>query len=162
MDQRLELAAQLLQLNKVQEARILLESIVKDNRHDVAAWQLYAETWTDPVKRKRILESCLRLNPSSPQAQWACAALADRPPERLPASAPETGGAAPSWLEQLSAGPEEPSKGEEMPPLMGSPSGKAASQAWRINSSFWVILVGAALLAAMILGIAFSLSNPVP
>jgi predicted esterase len=78
-DDRLENAVQMLRMGKVEDARALLELFLKEDRHHLKAWQLYAETWPQVSDRKRVWEYCLRFNPANQQALQALAALtADR------------------------------------------------------------------------------------
>lgn len=54
-DQRLEQAMEKIQGGKVQEARALLELVIKEDRHNITAWQAYADTW--PPDDRRIQEN---------------------------------------------------------------------------------------------------------
>ena len=70
-DQRLEQAIGLLRSGKIEEARELLELIIRDDRHNISVWQLYAETWSKPKDKIRVWEVCLRHNPMNQEAQQA-------------------------------------------------------------------------------------------
>ena len=75
-DQRLEQAKEKINGGKVEEARVLLELCIKEDRHDIAAWQAYADTWPHAKDKIRVWELCLRHNPANLQAQQAIAVLA--------------------------------------------------------------------------------------
>ncbi len=75
-DQHLQKAMEQIQSGKMEEARALLEQIIKDDRHNIAAWQAYAETWPHTKDKVRVWELCLRHNPGNLQAQQAVAVLA--------------------------------------------------------------------------------------
>ncbi|HEX5839392.1 MAG TPA: hypothetical protein VFY26_16265 [Anaerolineales bacterium] len=75
-DQRLEQAIEQIQAEKVEEARALLEQVIKEDRHNIAAWQAYADTWPHTRDKVRVWELCLRHNPVNLQAQQAIAVLA--------------------------------------------------------------------------------------
>lgn len=78
-EKALEKVSQLLKVGKVLEARKLIEDFLKDNRNNIHAWWLYAETWPDTEHRKRIWRYCLHFNPTSAEAKRALATL-----ERFP------------------------------------------------------------------------------
>lgn len=69
--ERLEQAIEFVKSGKAEEARELLESIIKDDRNNISAWQWYAETWPKPKDKIRVWELCLRYDPSSTEAQQA-------------------------------------------------------------------------------------------
>jgi hypothetical protein len=73
--QNLEQAADLVRSGNMEEARQLLELIIREDRHDFSAWQLYADTWSLSKDKIRVWELCLRHNPGNPQAQHALAML---------------------------------------------------------------------------------------
>lgn len=75
-NQRLEQAREWLQAGKTEEARALLEQVIKEDRHNSSAWQAYADTWPQIKDKVRVWELCLRHNPGNPQAQQALALLA--------------------------------------------------------------------------------------
>lgn len=75
LNERLERATEYIRSGKTEEARQLLEQIIKEDRHNIAAWQWYAETWPDPRDRIRVWEVCLRHNPSNAEAEQALALL---------------------------------------------------------------------------------------
>lgn len=68
-DERLEQAIGLVQAGKTEEARNLLEEILKEDRSNISAWHWYAETWSNSKEKIRIWEACLRYNPTNAQAQ---------------------------------------------------------------------------------------------
>lgn len=74
--QKAEQAVEFIKAGKIEEARQLLELILREDRHDLSAWQIYAETWSKPKDKIRVWELCLRHNPGNPQAQQALAILA--------------------------------------------------------------------------------------
>jgi hypothetical protein len=73
--QQQERAQELVQAGKDEEARDLLEQLIKEDRHNIPAWKLYAETWPKPKDKIRVWELCLRHNPSNPEAEQALALL---------------------------------------------------------------------------------------
>lgn len=75
-DQRLEQAFAKIQSGNVEEARELLELLIKEDHHHIPAWQAYAETWPKTKDKIRVWELCLRHNPGNPQAVQALAILA--------------------------------------------------------------------------------------
>ncbi len=77
IDKRLELAKNLVDLKKNKDARQLLEDFLKDNRADMYAWWLYAETWSSIEDKVRIWGYCLRFNPGSVEAKKALSLLRD-------------------------------------------------------------------------------------
>jgi len=70
-DDRLERAIGLVQSGKMEEARELLEFILKEDRHHLPAWHWYAQTWPEAADKVRVWEVCLRHNPENPLAQEA-------------------------------------------------------------------------------------------
>ena len=78
-NQRLEQAIELVKSGKIEDARPLLELLIKDDRTNISAWQWYAETWSKPKDKIRVWKLCLRHNPLNPQAQQALAALTSDP-----------------------------------------------------------------------------------
>ena len=81
--ERLGQAMELVKSGKTEEARELLELIIKDERSNISAWQWYAETWSKPKDKIRVWELCLRHNPYNPQAQQALALLRNDQPQSL-------------------------------------------------------------------------------
>src|SRR5690349_14222528 len=75
MDQALELADRLLKMGKLNDARQVLESFLKDNRNHIGAWKLYADAWPAMEDKKRMWSYCLRFNPGNQQALQAVAAM---------------------------------------------------------------------------------------
>lgn len=74
-DQRLEQAFAKIHAGNVEEARELLELLIKEDHHTIPAWQAYAETWPKTKDKIRVWELCLRHNPGNPQAVQALALL---------------------------------------------------------------------------------------
>ena len=74
-DQHLEQAAELVRSGNIEEARQRLELVIREDRHNLAAWQLYADTWPGTKDKIRVWEVCLRHNPMNSQAQQALAVL---------------------------------------------------------------------------------------
>ena len=70
-DDRLEQAISLMQAGKIEDARKLLELIMKDDRNNIQAWHWYAATWPKASDKVRVWEVCLRYNPTSQLAQEA-------------------------------------------------------------------------------------------
>ena len=89
-DDRVERAIEFVQSGNMEEARELLEQVLKADRTDILAWHWYAQTWQNRSDKIRVWEACLRFNPASPQAQEALRDLrpSGKPIEtRIPASA---------------------------------------------------------------------------
>lgn len=79
-------AVQLIRQGHKDEARRILEPILKANPQDIQAWFWYVETCSSPEQRVKTLEVCLKLNPGNPQALRALRALqsrAENPPATL-------------------------------------------------------------------------------
>jgi len=70
-DERLERAISFVQAGNTEEARGLLEQILKDDRANIQAWHWYAQTWPTTKDKIRVWEACLRFNPTNEQAQTA-------------------------------------------------------------------------------------------
>jgi acetyl esterase/lipase len=70
-DERLEQAVGLVQSGKIEEARELLELILKEDRNNIPAWHWYAQTWAQARDKIRVWEACLRYNPENLLAQEA-------------------------------------------------------------------------------------------
>lgn len=70
-DDRLERAIECVQSGKMENARELLELILKEDRSNISAWHWYVQTWPDAKEKVRVWEACLRFNPASTQAQDA-------------------------------------------------------------------------------------------
>jgi predicted esterase len=70
-DDRLERAIGLVQAEKMEEARELLELILKEDRHSIPAWHWYAQTWLKDADKIRVWKVCLRYNPENQLAQEA-------------------------------------------------------------------------------------------
>lgn len=68
-EERLGQAIGLVQSGKIEEARKLLEVLLKEDHHNIAAWHWYAQTWPSAADKVRIWEVCLRYNPENPLAQ---------------------------------------------------------------------------------------------
>lgn len=75
MKKELEQASGLIRQKKMQEARKVLETFLRENPADMEAWWLYSETWPDHANKKRTWEYCLRFNPQSEEAQRALATI---------------------------------------------------------------------------------------
>ena len=74
-DQNLERAIELVKSGKSEDARQILELVIRDDRHNLSAWQLYVDTWPKPKDKIRVWELCLRHNPANPHAKEALALL---------------------------------------------------------------------------------------
>ncbi len=70
-EEQLEQAIGFVQAGKIEEARNLLEQILKEDRSNISAWHWYAQTWSSSSEKIRIWEACLRYNPTNVQAQEA-------------------------------------------------------------------------------------------
>ncbi|HSL47175.1 MAG TPA: hypothetical protein VK897_27295 [Anaerolineales bacterium] len=70
-EDRIEQAIGLVQAGKSEEARELLEAIIKADQHNIPAWHWYAQTWPNVSDKIRVWEACLRYNPSNELAQEA-------------------------------------------------------------------------------------------
>ncbi len=81
-EDRLERAIGLVQSGKMEEARDLLEQILKEDRTSQPAWHWYAQTWPNTKDQVRVWEACLRFNPDNQQAKERLREL--RPPEQGP------------------------------------------------------------------------------
>jgi predicted esterase len=111
-DGRLERAIELVQSGKVEQARELLELILKEDRNDISVWHWYAQTWTHKKDKIRVWEICLRYNSDSQQAREALQDLGHTQPGRVEqqATVPErtvragTGTRSTPWLFWASAG----------------------------------------------------------
>jgi predicted esterase len=75
-DPRLQRAIELVTSGKVEEARQLLEILIKERRGDMSAWKWYAETWPSPKDKIHVWELCLRYNPMDRQALESLSVLA--------------------------------------------------------------------------------------
>src|SRR5215208_963193 len=81
-DDRLERAIGLTQAGKWEEARELLELILKEDRRNIPAWHWYAQTWSKPADKARVWEACLRYNPENPLAEEALRDLKFSQPDK--------------------------------------------------------------------------------
>jgi len=70
-DDRLERAIGFVQSGKMEEARELLEQVLKADRTNLPAWHWYAQTWQNAKDKIRVWEACLRFNPENKVAQEA-------------------------------------------------------------------------------------------
>lgn len=76
-------AVQLIRHGRKDDARRILEPILKANPQDIQAWLWFVETCATHEQRIRTLEICLKLNPANPQVLRALRALqsgAENPP----------------------------------------------------------------------------------
>lgn len=87
-DERLQQAISLVQSGKVEEARDLLEILLKNDRHDIPAWHWYAQSWSKDSDKIRVWEACLRYNPGNPLAHEALQDLKFTQPGRAVAEIP--------------------------------------------------------------------------
>ena len=81
-DDRLEQAIKSVQSGKMENARELLEFILKEDRSNISAWHWYAQTWSSAKDKTRVWETCLRYNPSSQQAREALQDLGFTQPKK--------------------------------------------------------------------------------
>ena len=70
-DDRLQQAISLVQSGNVDEARDLLELVLKEDRQNIPAWHWYTQTWPKDTDKIRVWEACLRYNPGNQLAQEA-------------------------------------------------------------------------------------------
>lgn len=109
-DERLERAIRLVQSGKMDDARELLEPILKEDRNNVPAWHWYAQTWPKAKDKIRVWEACLRYNPSDQLAQEALRDLHFSQPTqvnletKIPVRTTKTGGGSSQWLLWVSIG----------------------------------------------------------
>jgi hypothetical protein len=68
-------AVQLIRQGRKDEARHILEPLLKTNPQDIQTWFWYVETCSTPEQRIKTLEICLKVNPGNPQALQALRAL---------------------------------------------------------------------------------------
>lgn len=80
-------AVQLIRQGRKDEARRILEPVLKANPQDIQAWFWLVETCSTQEQRIKTLEVCLKLNPGNPQALRALRALQARP--ETPATPPQ-------------------------------------------------------------------------
>ena len=78
-DQRLEQVNEFVRVGKIEEARQIIELVIREDRHNIPAWQLYADTWPKAKDKIRVWEACLRYNPGNLQAQQALIQLNANP-----------------------------------------------------------------------------------
>ena len=103
-DDRLERAIGLVQSGKMENARELLELILKEDLSNISAWHWYAQTWSGIKDKTRVWEACLRFNPSSQQAKAALQDLGFTQPKKIdqetkiPARTVQTGTRSTPWL----------------------------------------------------------------
>jgi len=71
MAHHLEQAIEFIKAGNMEEARKILELVIREDRHDLTAWKLYADTWPVPRERRQVWELCLRHNPGNPDALHA-------------------------------------------------------------------------------------------
>jgi acetyl esterase/lipase len=109
-DGRLERAIEFVQSGKMENARELLESILKEDRNNISVWHWYAQTWTHTKDKVRVWEICLRFNPDSQQAREALQDLGFTQPRKaeqqskIPARTLQTGTRSTPWLFWASVG----------------------------------------------------------
>ena len=82
-NQRLDHATELLKSGKIEEARQVLELMIRENRSNIGAWGLYAETWPNAKDKIRVWELCLRQNPKNQEAVDALALLTPGQPGKV-------------------------------------------------------------------------------
>lgn len=77
-------AIQLIRQGRKDDARLLLESVLKLDPKNIQAWFWYVETMPTLEKRIQILEVCLKLNPGNPQVLQALQTLRGRQADQAP------------------------------------------------------------------------------
>ena len=109
-DDHLEQAISLIQSGKMEDARQLLELILKEDRNNIPAWHWYAQTWPEVRDKIRVWEVCLRYNPANQLAQEALRDLNFNQQKqinletKIPASAVRTRPRLSQWLAWASIG----------------------------------------------------------
>ncbi len=111
LQQNLEQASELVKAGRLEEARQILELVIRDDRHNISVWQLYADTWPKAKDKIRVWQVCLRYNLANPQAQQALAQLTSKrentePKAEGPLASPAERGKTTSipWLLWISIG----------------------------------------------------------
>lgn len=79
-------AIQLIRQGRKEDARLLLESILKIDPKNVQAWFWYVETFPTLEKRIQILNVCLKVNPGNVQVMQALNTLQARQPAPPPST----------------------------------------------------------------------------
>ncbi len=72
-------AIQLIRQGQKEEARQILEPLLKGEPGNIQAWFWYVETFPTTEKRIQTLEVCLKLNPGNPTGNTSFAGIADIP-----------------------------------------------------------------------------------
>lgn len=83
-------AIQLIREGRKEEARKILEPLLRSEPADIQAWFWYVETCSTFEKRIQVLEACLKTNPGNAQVMGALQTLRNQqPPVQPPAQAPK-------------------------------------------------------------------------
>ncbi len=77
-------AIQLIRQGRKDDARLLLESVLKLDPKNIQAWFWYVETMPTLEKRIQILEVCLKVNPGNPQVLQALQTLRGQQTPQVP------------------------------------------------------------------------------
>lgn len=80
----LQQAIELIKAGRNGEARSLLQSLIKSDSRNVAAWLWYVDACQTQAERLKVLETCARLNPGHPQVEQALMALRPASPPFIP------------------------------------------------------------------------------
>lgn len=90
--EKLQSAVELLHAGQIDEAQLILLSLVRENPKFEMAWMWLAESLPDPADRIRLLEECLQHIPESPLARNGLALLKrGSPPAKPPPLARQAG-----------------------------------------------------------------------
>ncbi|PWH12578.1 MAG: hypothetical protein DDG60_12370 [Anaerolineae bacterium] len=120
-------AVQLIRQGHKDEARRLLEPILKTNPHDIQAWFWLTETCTSQEQRLKVLEICLKINPGHPQVLRVVQALRSGSVSgQVAASSTED---IPEWAKRSSASSSSVSTLPAEPPFSVSAESAAAAGA---------------------------------
>ena len=132
-------AVQLIRQGRKDEARRILEPILKANPQDTQAWFWLVETCSTNEQRIKTLEVCLKLNPGNPQALRALRALQAR--SEIPAPPPQAGqqDEIPDWARRHAPEPVSPAPAappafvfdEAEPEPSSAPAFETSGGAWQ-------------------------------
>ncbi len=75
LEQMLQIAETTLREGNKQGARILIQQVLDQDKHNDRAWVLFAAATDDPTDRRRFLRTALHVNPNNKAAQRALAKM---------------------------------------------------------------------------------------
>jgi hypothetical protein len=93
-------AIQLIRQGRKDDARLLLESVLKLDSKNIQAWFWYVETIPTPEKRIQILDVCLKVNPGNQQVVQALQTLRGQQAAQAPVAPFSTSRPTPSSLDE--------------------------------------------------------------